>query len=65
MEVDAIAAKIPLSIAWGTQQCLDKCGLSRAGQWTPDAVTTAKRQFDEFLRQRGNARDFAGLPAAN
>ncbi|EJD50746.1 RmlC-like cupin [Auricularia subglabra TFB-10046 SS5] len=61
-EVQSIAAKIPLNIAWGVQQCLDTCGLTRAGQWTPDAIATAKRQFDEFMRQGINPRDFTGLP---
>ncbi|KZV78556.1 RmlC-like cupin [Exidia glandulosa HHB12029] len=61
-EVEDIAAKIPLNVAWGTQQCLDTCGLTRAGQWTPDAVAKAKRQFDEFMSGKMKGRDFAGLP---
>ncbi|KZV96996.1 RmlC-like cupin [Exidia glandulosa HHB12029] len=64
-EVEDIAAKIPLNVAWGTQQCLDTCGLTRAGQWTPEAIAKAKRQFDDFMRQGSmKARDFVGLPVA-
>jgi len=61
--VKNIAGKIPKNVAWGVQECLDRCGLSRAGQWTPEAVALAKRQFTEFMEQGPiNARDFDGLP---
>ncbi|KAH7101202.1 RmlC-like cupin [Auriculariales sp. MPI-PUGE-AT-0066] len=62
-EVKDIAAKIPVNVAFGVQSCLDKCGLKRAGQWTPAAVDKAKRDFDEFLKQGPiSPKDFAGLP---
>ncbi|KAH7101776.1 RmlC-like cupin [Auriculariales sp. MPI-PUGE-AT-0066] len=62
-EVKDIAAKIPLNVAWGVQTCLDKCGLKRAGQWTPAAVEKAKRDFEAFLEQGPiSPKDFAGLP---
>ncbi|KAH7100979.1 RmlC-like cupin [Auriculariales sp. MPI-PUGE-AT-0066] len=62
-EVTDIAAKIPKNVAWGVQECLDRCGLTRAGQWTPDAVAQAKRELDAFLKQGPiNPKDFAGLP---
>ena len=62
-EVTDIAGKIPKNVAWGVQECITRCGLDRAGQWTPEAVAHAKRQFTEFMEQGPiNARDFEGLP---
>jgi hypothetical protein len=62
-EIEAAAAKIPINVAYGTQACLDRCGIERPGMWTPAAIAYAKRQFEEFMSQ-GPVRpaDFHGLP---
>ncbi|EIN08820.1 RmlC-like cupin [Punctularia strigosozonata HHB-11173 SS5] len=63
-EVEDIAAKIPLNVAFGTQACLDRCGISRPGQWTAAAIEEAKRQFNQFMSQGPYAPvDFTGLPS--
>jgi hypothetical protein len=65
-EIKSIAAKIPLNVAYGTQACLDRCGIQRPGQWTPEAVAHAKEQFAAFMRQGPlSPDDFRGLPALN
>ncbi|KAH7090030.1 RmlC-like cupin [Auriculariales sp. MPI-PUGE-AT-0066] len=62
-EVQDIAAKIPKNVAFGVQSCLDRCNIDRAGQWTPEAVAKAKREFEEFMKQGTiNPKDFMGLP---
>lgn len=64
-EIESIAAKLPKNIAFGTQKCLDKCGLERPGQWTPEAIEQAKRQFELFMSQTPiRPKDFKGLPSA-
>ncbi|KAH7100993.1 RmlC-like cupin [Auriculariales sp. MPI-PUGE-AT-0066] len=61
-EVLEIAHKIPNNVAWGVQQCLDRCRLSRPGQWTPEAVAKAKGELQAFLEQGPiSPKDFAGL----
>jgi hypothetical protein len=62
-EIEAVAAEIPINVAYGTQTCLDRCGIERPGMWTPTAIAHAKRQFEEFMAQ-GPVRpaDFHGLP---
>jgi hypothetical protein len=62
-EVEAIAAKIPLNVAYGVQTCLDRCGISNPGQWTPEAIAQAKQQFTEFMAQGPvKPKEFSGLP---
>ncbi|EIN08817.1 RmlC-like cupin [Punctularia strigosozonata HHB-11173 SS5] len=63
-EVSEVAAMIPLDVAFGTQACLDRCNITRPGQWTSEAIAEAKRQFDEFMKQGPvKPADFKGLPS--
>jgi hypothetical protein len=65
-EIAAIAAKIPINVAYGTQACLDKCGIERPGVWTPDAIEHAKEQLAAFMAQTPlGPADFPGLPGRN
>ena len=60
--VQVIAGHIPRNVAWGVQQCLDRCRIDRAGQWTPEAIAQAKHEFTKFMDQGPiNAHDFNGL----
>jgi hypothetical protein len=65
-EIAAIAAKIPINVAYGTQACLDRCGLERPGVWTPAAIAHAKAQLEVFMAQSPlRPADFQGLPSVN
>lgn len=48
-EIEAIAAKIPINVVFGAQKCLDRCGIERPGQWTPEAINDAKEKFKYLM----------------